>query len=50
METFFVLNGAEIIASVDQQERLMLDLASGRCDRDSLVQWLGLHLSRPDVS
>jgi len=29
METFLVLNGAEIDASVGEQERVMLDLAAG---------------------
>ena len=33
METFLVLNGAEIAAGTDEQERLMLDLAAGRIDR-----------------
>ncbi len=30
METFLVLNGTEIAAAVDDQERLMLDLAAHR--------------------
>jgi death-on-curing protein len=33
METFLMLNGAEIDAPVGDQEHLMLDLASGRIDR-----------------
>jgi len=44
METFLVLNGAEIDAAVDEQERLMLDLAAGRIDRTYLTDWLGHHL------
>jgi len=32
METFLVLNGHEIDAATDAQERLMLDLATGRLD------------------
>jgi len=44
METFLVLNGAEIEASVDDQERLMLDLASGRIERAHLTEWLRQHL------
>ena len=43
METFLVLNGAEIAASVDDQERLMLDLAAGRIDRTYLTDWLRHH-------
>ena len=39
-ETFLILNGSEIDASVDEQERLMLDLASGRLTREQLAAWL----------
>lgn len=46
MEVFLVLNGFEIDASVDEQERLMLDIAAGQRHRDELVEWLRLH-SRP---
>jgi death on curing protein len=44
METFLILNGAEIDAPVDDQERLMLDLAAGRIDRAQLTEWLRHHL------
>ena len=44
METFLVLNGAEIDAAVDDQERLMLDLAAGRIERSQLTHWLREHL------
>ena len=44
METFLVLNGAEIDAPVDDQERLMLDLATGQLDRAQLTTWLSRHL------
>ena len=44
METFLILNGAEIDATVDDQERLMLDLAAGRIDRTQLTDWLRHHL------
>jgi death on curing protein len=40
MEVFLVLNGFEISASVDEQERLILDVASGLADRDALARWL----------
>lgn len=46
METFLVLNGAEILASVDEQEHLMIELTSGECSRDALVEWLRRHLIR----
>jgi death on curing protein len=44
METFLILNGAEIDASVDDQERLILDLAAGRIGRSHLVDWLRQHI------
>ena len=49
MVTFLLLNDAEIHASIDEQERLMLDLASGRLSRAELTGWLGEHVSlKPD--
>src|SRR5262245_63258916 len=36
METFLVLNGAEIDAGLDKQERIMLELAAGCLDRGQL--------------
>lgn len=44
METFLVLNGMEIEAGIDDQERLMLDLAASRIDRPRLIDWLRHHL------
>ena len=43
-ETFLILNGREIDAPVDEQERLMLDLASGHLTREQLAAWLLAHL------
>ena len=40
MEVLLVLNGMEIQASVDEQERLMLSLAAGELSRAELVEWL----------
>jgi death-on-curing protein len=40
MEIFLVLNGFEINASVDEQEKLFLDLASGNVSREELANWL----------
>jgi death-on-curing protein len=40
METFLMLNGHEVEAAVDQQERMMLDVASGAVDRAGLADWL----------
>jgi len=44
MEVFLVLNGYEIEASVDEQERLMLDVASGSITREHLADWLRQHV------
>jgi death-on-curing protein len=47
METFLILNGTEVDAPVDAQERLMLDLAAGRITRSQLTDWLRQHLKPP---
>ncbi len=44
METFLVLNGAEVDAQVGDQERVMFDLAAGLIDRSQLTDWLRQHL------
>ena len=43
-ETSLILNNSEIDAPVDEQERLMLDLASGRVTREQLAAWFAAHL------
>jgi death-on-curing protein len=43
MEVFLLLNGNEIRASVDEQERLMLGVASGSNGREQLAAWLEEH-------
>ena len=48
MEAFLVLNGYELDAEVDEQERLILDVASGRASRAQLVAWVGQHLRKRD--
>ena len=45
METFLVLNGYEIVASTDEQERVMLELAAGRLGRAELTEWLRAHIA-----
>ncbi len=39
METFLVLNGMEINASVDEQERVVLEIASGKLGRETFAEW-----------
>lgn len=41
MEVFLTY---EIIATLDEQERLMLDLAAGSVTREQLTEWLEKHL------
>lgn len=43
METFLILNGIEIDAAIDEQEQLMLGLATSRVSRAELVAWLRDH-------
>jgi death-on-curing protein len=43
MEVTLVLNGYEIDAPVDDQERVILSLAAGELDRDELLSWLERH-------
>ncbi|MCH8956372.1 type II toxin-antitoxin system death-on-curing family toxin [candidate division KSB1 bacterium] len=40
MEVFLFLNGYEIIASIDEQEELFLNLASGKLTRGELSEWI----------
>jgi death-on-curing protein len=40
MEVFLVLNNFEIKASIDEQEQVMLRVASGEWERDEFTKWL----------
>lgn len=40
MEVFLLLNGYEINASVDDQEKIILGLASGEVERNEFIKWL----------
>lgn len=40
MEVFLILNGSEISASVDEQEKIILRVASGESDLAALTDWL----------
>jgi len=44
METFLVLNGYEIIATVDDQEKIILDVAAGKIPREDFTSWLREHV------
>ncbi len=43
VETFLILNGMEISASVDAQEYIVLAIASGELGRETFVEWLKQH-------
>lgn len=46
MEVFLRLNGWEITASVEEQERLILDVAAGAVGRNELTEWISAHIER----
>ena len=48
MEVFLMLNGYEIAAGVDEQENVILGVASGEIDRKVFVAWLTRHIARRD--
>lgn len=43
LETFLILNGLEISASVDEQEQVILALASSVVGRETFTEWLHQH-------
>lgn len=43
METFLMLNGLELSASVDESEQAILQVASGKLTKDQLLEWLSAH-------
>jgi death on curing protein len=46
METFLMLNDYEVEATIDESERLILDVASGHVSREQLASWLKQHLAK----
>lgn len=44
METFLILNGCEIEATVAEQEQIILDLAAGKLTREAFTNWLKDHV------
>lgn len=45
METFLILNGAQLDATVDEQEHVILQLAAGAIDRVWFADWVRDHLT-----
>jgi death-on-curing protein len=46
MEVFLFVNGHEIAASIDEQEHIIISVASGKMARIELGEWLREHLGR----
>ncbi len=46
METFLVINGHELVADVNDAEKVILTLAAGELTRHELLQWITLHINR----
>jgi death-on-curing protein len=45
METLLILNGSEIDADVDEQVRLIVDLAAGKLTREELTSYINDHIT-----
>jgi len=44
IEVFLLLNGHEFDASVDDQEKIIIDVASGKVSRIELSEWISKHM------
>jgi death-on-curing protein len=44
METFLVLNGHEIKATVDEQQTVLLRVAASEMKREAFLEWLRDHI------
>ncbi len=45
MAIFLELNGFKIVADVDEQEELMINLAAGKATRQQLKDWVDEHIT-----
>lgn len=45
MESFLVANGYEIVAGVDEQEVIVLEVAASQKTKDEFVDWIRQHLA-----
>jgi death-on-curing family protein len=48
MEMLLLLNGHQLVADVDDQEKIILGLAAGTIHRDELPKWVRDHVCRLD--
>ena len=49
METFLILNGFEINAPVDEQEQIILSVASGTLERAQFLEWLQINVVKASI-
>jgi death on curing protein len=49
METFLILNGFEINAPVDEQEQIILSVASGTLERAQFLMWLQINVVKASI-
>src|SRR6185295_15806653 len=49
IETFLVVNGFEIIATVEEQEIIILALAAGEMTREDFTEWLRGHVAEAEI-
>ena len=49
MELFLLLNGHELVAPVDEQEQVILLVASGEFSRGEFTEWVAAHI-KPKTS
>jgi death-on-curing protein len=45
MEVFLLVNGHELHAPIDEQERIVLALAAGQCSRAAFLEWVTQHIT-----
>jgi len=50
IEVMLLLNGHEIVGSVDEQEEVILSVASGTMSRDEFASWVEQHVVQTDVA
>ncbi len=46
METFLVINGKEIKSTIDEQEKVILELAADKIDRKEFTEWVRNHITK----
>ncbi len=46
LEVFLILNGHGLEADVDEQERVILNVASGKVSLESFTKWLSEHIKQ----